>query len=139
MTGGDRESRVIEVRSVDGVPCVVIRSGDEAQYLAALVRWCNDWHARNGKLALPVTSDLVRALRYACTVADILAPVPDTEHNVEGYTGSAEDLVTTADAALVLGISERGVRQRIERGTLRARQAGKQWLIRTDDLRQEAS
>jgi excisionase family DNA binding protein len=43
--------------------------------------------------------------------------------------------LTTAQAAEKLGITERGVRNLIESGTLPARKLGKQWFIDPADLK----
>lgn len=45
------------------------------------------------------------------------------------------ELVTTAEAARILGIKPRAVLARIARGELPARRAGHQWLIRREDVR----
>ena len=46
----------------------------------------------------------------------------------------SDQWLTTAEAATELGISERAIRKRIERGRLRARRRGWQWQINRIDL-----
>ena len=46
------------------------------------------------------------------------------------------DLLTTGQAAEVLGMSERGIRKLIDRGRLRSRRVGRNHLISARDLRQ---
>lgn len=118
-----------------GKPVVLVEISEYCAELAALVRWANDTRVRAGRLPLPIASELVQALRFAIRLAE-LHFVPHAEHEMDSAAGNSAGLTTT-DAAAVLRITERGVRQRIRRGKLRAHRAGKTWLIAPNDLRIE--
>ena len=49
--------------------------------------------------------------------------------SVERQAGGAPWRCTVPEAARLLGISERGVRDKIERGQLTAKKRGKRWIV----------
>lgn len=129
----------IAVRQIDGRVCVCVAVTDQSRELADALRGLNDLRIRNGRLPLPLASDLAAALRYAAQVADITGSVASTQQPVEAATLQAAGLVTPAQAASILGIDAPAVTARIRRGRLNAQRVGRSYLIRIDDLAKEAS
>lgn len=129
------EDRRVSVILAAGRPRVTVAAGPEALELAALLTWLNDRRVLDGRMPLELAAELSSALRYAARLADLLplSTVRANEQNVEPAAVGAGAL-TVKEAAVVLGIGERGVQQRIARHKLRARRIGRLLLIDLDDV-----
>jgi excisionase family DNA binding protein len=129
---------VIGVRWVDGAVALVV-SGDVLVELAALLDRAHVQHMRRGQPPIPALVDVVRAARHASAVNALTSGrVPLAEQGIAPETTETRRWVTTQQAAETLGITDRGVRQRITRGQLQARRQGRDYLIDSLDLKETA-
>ncbi len=137
-TDRDDEQRPrVLVHLLDGVVGVWIQA-QGSEEIAALLERDNGQRIYRHLIPLPMATETSRALRYAANLATMLRRVPHTEHELAQGNPSAGRFVTTGQAAQVLGISERGVRQRIGRKRLPARRVGRDWQISVTDLGETA-
>ncbi len=127
----------VVVHRLDGVYGVWIQA-QGSEEIAALLERANGHRIYRGLLPLPMATEASRALRYAANLATMLRRVPHAEHELAQGNPSAGPFVTTGQAAHVLGITERAVRQRIERKRLPARRVGRDWQINVTDLGETA-
>jgi len=81
-----------------------------------------------------MATETADTLRFAANLAAMVSDVPHAEHELPEGNPPTAGLVTTGQAAQVLGITERAVRQRITRKQLPAKRVGRDWHISTTDL-----
>jgi excisionase family DNA binding protein len=131
-------SALVGVRWIDGRACLVI-SGDVVDELAALLDRAHVQHMRRGQPPIPALVDVVRAARHVSAVNALTSGrVPLAEQGIAPETTEPRRWITTQQAAETLGITDRGVRQRITRGRLQARRQGRDYLIDSLDLKETA-
>jgi excisionase family DNA binding protein len=102
--------------------------------MAALLHRANAQRVHRGEMPLPMATETANALRYAANLSAMVSDVPHAEHELAEGNPSTARLVTTGQAAQVLGITERAVRQRIARKKLSAKRVGRDWHISTTEL-----
>jgi len=115
------------VHLLDGVIGVWIPAQGTEQMAALLLR-ANAQRVHRGEMPLPMATETANVLHGAANLAVI------TEHELAEGNPVTAGLVTTGQAAQVLGITERAVRQRITRKKLPAKRVGRDWHISTTDL-----
>lgn len=129
---------LIGVRWIDGRACLVV-SGDVLDELAALLERAHVQHMRRGQPPIPALVDVVHAARHASAVNALTSGrVPLAEQGIARDPTATGRWITTQEAAETLGITDRGVRQRITRGRLPARRQGRDYLIDSLDLKESA-
>jgi excisionase family DNA binding protein len=131
-------SALVGVRWIDGAAALIV-SGDVLAELAALLDRAHVAHMRNGQPPIPALMAVVKAARHASAVNALTSGrVPLAEHGMAPDPALAGRWITTQQAAETLGITDRGVRQRITRGRLQARRQGRDYLIDSLDLKDTA-
>lgn len=95
-----------------------------------------DWLVRVAKQVVPanhVAAEHIPALlsRIAATSG---CSSTRTSEPAPGQQLRAGNGITTADAALRLGVTQRAIQQRIARGTLPAHRVGRTWVIFEEEL-----
>lgn len=118
------------MRTMDGLHLEPTEVQQLDQLLTALVQ-------RSGATPSAAAASLIRDIRYASTrFAERNRSVAGTSSVQRGEVGPPlpHDLLTTADAAAILGIGAAGVRQLLRRGTLTGYRAGGRWLVTAADV-----
>jgi excisionase family DNA binding protein len=121
------------VHLLDGVIGVWIPAQGTEQMAALLLR-ANAQRVHRGEMPLPMATETANVLHGAANLAAMVRDVPHAEHELAEGNPPTAGLVTTGQAAQILGITERAVRQRITRKKLPAKRVGRDWHIRTTDL-----
>ena len=116
----------------DGVEFVA--RGVALPVLADLLDRAHAQHRARGHLPIPIIDNAVRALRHAAAANQLLQQVPHEEQQLDPSDARPGESLTTKQAGQALGITQRGVRQRIARGQLRATRRGRDYLIDPLDL-----
>ncbi|MFC6154047.1 helix-turn-helix domain-containing protein [Nocardioides yefusunii] len=118
-------AQVIRPHLMDG-RVVAIIDGPELQHLAALAARTDSALQWRGQGALPWARDLEHAAGMAKSVG---ASVPLPEPRADRTPLAEQPWSSTAEAARLLGISERAVRKRITTGSLRGSKVAGRWLV----------
>ena len=95
-----------------------------------------DWLVRVAKQFVPanhVAAEYIPALltRIAAISGCSSTRTPQPAHSRQLWAGNG---ITTSDAAERLGVTQRAIQQRIQRGTLPAHRVGRTWVIYEEDL-----
>ena len=131
-------SALVGVRWIDGAAALIV-SGDVLVELAALLDRAHIQHMRSGQPPIPALITVVRAARHAAAINALTSGrVPLEEQGIDPDTTVTRRWITTQQAAETLGITDRGVRQRITRGRLQARRQGRDYLIDSLDIKESA-
>jgi excisionase family DNA binding protein len=129
---------LVGVRWIDGAAALIV-SGDVLVELAALLDRAHIQHMRSGQPPIPALITVVRAARHASAINALTSGrVPLAEQGIAPETTEPRRWITTQQAAETLGITDRGVRQRITRGRLQARRQGRDYLIDSLDIKESA-
>ncbi|TWS29008.1 helix-turn-helix domain-containing protein [Tsukamurella conjunctivitidis] len=109
----------------------------DVQFLATLLESMRQRLARNGVTASAQASTFIEQIRSAADrFGEQKRSADVTEDAAATADGSAlpHDLLTTAEAAAILGIGAAGVRQLGRRGTLTGYRVGGRWLFAAADV-----
>jgi excisionase family DNA binding protein len=129
---------LVGVRWIDGAAALVV-SGGVLDELAALLERAHVQHMRSGQPPIPALIAVVRAARHASAVNALTSGrVPLAEQGMAPDPARAPRWITTQEAAELLSITDRAVRQRITRGSLPARRQGRDYRIDRIDLKETA-
>lgn len=112
----------------DGTPCVVITSISILRVLADLLDSHDKRTVYSGGLPSPAVAAFVPAARHVAALAE-MRTVPQSEPGRANQAVLPGRWITTRQAASQLGIGERAVRKRIQRGQLRAQRRGGVWFV----------
>ena len=135
----ERESREVEharLAFIEGRPCLVVTDARLLVEIAAMVEQVDRAAIYRGHLPVPFAAAFVTEARR---VAAIGAMVPLPEPRRAPDTASGTRWLTTADAARLLGISQRAVRKRIAKNQLPGRMVGGRWVVDLKEYKPNAA